>query len=350
MFEYIAHPNIRKAVEEGYALCKKEHNFAAFAGFLDALDLEPRISMRIVLDSLKEPTVLNEGIQTGLKKILLLSGLAERKTVHMVDGDEGIMNLDFAEPKPYHSTYMLANGPYGGKMECYSILGRTNGTANDGNPLIYALKRIKNWRLASADDFRMLLNYFVAACTSSYGRAIFEGVDYIVPVPSSAKINAAMVSCIRKYVNANIVTLDQIRKRSVDSVYDQLDYDALEILVGSQLYPGADTDSPSYNRLVQKVHNELQDARRKNEEANRESGAPGNPFAIKYVPPKYRPLIDSYVTGEFEDGLFKGKTVLIIDDSISTGKSITYMASEFILPKDPKEIRALTLLSPLMKI
>ena len=55
------------------------------------------------------------------------------------------------------------------------------------------------------------------------------------------------------------------------------------------------------------------------------------------------------MTGEFEDGLFDGKTVLIIDDSISTGKSITYMASEFILPKGPKEIRALTLLSPLLK-
>ena len=123
MFDYIEQPNIRKAVEEGYALCKKEHNFAAFAGFLDALDLEPRISMHIVLDSLKEPTALNEGIQTGLKKILSSSGLAERKTVQMVDGDAGIMNLDFAEPKPYHSTYMLANGPYGGKMECYSILG-----------------------------------------------------------------------------------------------------------------------------------------------------------------------------------------------------------------------------------
>lgn len=73
------------------------------------------------------------------------------------------------------------------------------------------------------------------------------------------------------------------------------------------------------------------------------------PFAIKYVPPKYRPLIDSYVTGEFEDGMLDGKTVLIIDDSISTGKSITYLVSEFILPKGPKEIRALTLLSLLLK-
>lgn len=349
MFEYIEQPNIRKAVEEGYALCKKEHNFAAFAGFLDALDMEPRISMRIVVDSLREPTIINEGIETGLKKILSSTGLSERKTVHVTDGDTGVMGLDFFEPKPYHSTYMLANGPFGGKMECYSILGRTNGMANDGNPLIYALKRIKNWRLASADDFRMLLNYFVAACTSNYGRSIFDGVDYIVPVPSSAKINAAMVSCIRKYVNANIVTLDNIRKRSVDSVYDQLDYDALEIVVGTHLYPGMDTDSPAYDRLVQKVYDELQEARKKNIEANRKSGATGDPFAIKYVPPKYRPLIDSYVTGEFEDGIFEGKTVLVIDDSISTGKSLTYMASEFILPKEPKEIRALTLLSPLVK-
>ena len=60
-------------------------------------------------------------------------------------------------------------------------------------------------------------------------------------------------------------------------------------------------------------------------------------------------LFDSYVTGEFEEGTFTGKTVLLIDDSISTGKSITGIAEEFILPQKPKRIRALTLLSPLIR-
>lgn len=349
MFEYIPDSKLRDAINQGYALCKKEHNFSAFAGFLDELNLDPGLSMRIVLDTLKQSTVLNEGIQTGLKKILTDAGLADRNTVHIVDGNEGIMNLDFSAPKPYKSTLMLANGEYSGKMECYSILGRTNGSANDGNPLIYALKRIKNWRLASVDDFRVLLSYFIDSCNSSYGNDIFDGVDCMVPVPSSAKINDAMVSCIHKYVDASIISLDGIQKRSVESVYGQMDYESLETLVGSLLYPNMRTDTNFYDETVKEVYSVLQTSRKRNEDANRQNGVKGNPFAIKYVPTKYRKLFDSYVTGEFEEGTFTGKTVLLIDDSISTGKSITGIAEEFILPQKPKRIRALTLLSPLIR-
>jgi hypothetical protein len=342
MFNYINDDKLRIAVSEGYAECKREDNFSAFARFLDSLDMPPALSMQAVVEVLRHSPPLLEGLELGTKRILAVDGMEERRTAHIVPGDEGIRELNFKCPHPYEVDIAIA----GGYMHCYSILGRNTGMPADGNPLIYSLKRIKNWRLASATDFSLLLEYFISFTSSEFGGKVFSGVDCILPVPSSSNINAAMVSGIHKYVDATLVTFNDLKKQDVDTAYGQVLGDSFEFFV-AELFPGVDKDSEEFARKSQKVYGELMKSKEDNEKANTASGAKGNPFSIKYVKPQYRDIFDSYIQGSFADGTFTGKTVLVVDDSISTGKSLKVIVERFVVPQRPKEIRALTLLSPL---
>lgn len=350
MFDYIQDKSLKKAVTDAYSACKKDDDFGLFVDFLDRLDIPASISMKVVLDVLVHSKPITEGISRGIRELLTATGKRQYDSVAIDDTDDGIKKLNFAKPEPFHTSVMLANGPYGLKLDCYSILGRTRSEyGNDGNPLIYALKRINNWRFASSADYKQLLDYFVSVLESKYGHQLLDNIDYVIPIPSSHCINQGIISCIKRYCRPEIVTLDCIGKHSVDSVYDQFDADTVEYIVEHELFPGINTNSTTYNQEITNFARKLAEWRRKNTEANREAGVQGNPFSIKHVEPKYRQLFHDYISGTFPDGIFTDKNVLIVDDSIATGSSLKSVAERFVLPQNPKSIKALTLLSPILR-
>lgn len=350
MFEYIENSTIRNAVSKGYKLCYEEGNYPAFVKFLDALDIPASISMRVIVDVLKRRGPQFEGLERGLKELLTDAGKQSVRTVHITTGDDGLKDLDFSAPVPYHSTFPIVNGQNFCKLECYSILGRTPSAGNgDGNPLIYALKRINNWRLASASDFRVLLDYFVTVCEKEFGTGMFSDVDILIPVPSTAKINLAMVNCIKRRINPSTVTLDSLKKQSVDHAYAQMDESLIDIQWMPKLYPDVKRGTAEYFKLLESVISDLDESRKRNTADNGAKNLKGNPFSIKYVHPKYRELFDDYLEGAFPDGILDDKNVLVVDDSISTGTSLTNLVKKYVLQQQPKSVKALTLLSPLLK-
>lgn len=350
MFEYIKNNLLKETVQKGYHLCHKDDNFSAFVNFINALDIPASISMRIIMEVLRNNGPKMEGLERGLRTLLGNAGAKEYRTVKLTAGDEGITELKFGEPKPIKTELVISSPGSTGKLECYSILGRTPASGiSDGNPLIYALKRINNWRLASVDDFSILLDYYIAVCNSTFNGGLFADVDVLIPLPSSAKINAAMVNCITGRFKPEIITLDYLKKQSVESAYSQIDEMLIDVQWMGRLYPELRHGTQEYDRKLRNVISDLENAKQRNTESNAERGISGNPFAIKYIPVEYRKLFNDYITGAFPDGILEGKNVLVVDDSIASGQSLRGFVEKYVVGQKPASVRALTLLSPLLK-
>ena len=350
MFDYIANETIKDAVTRGYKICHEADNYSAFVNFLDALNLEPSISMQVIIDVLKDNGPKFEGLELGLKSILSDTGIKTYNTVSLTKGDEGIRELNFSEPHPYHTVLPVINQMKSCDVNVYSILGRTPASGiSDGNPLIYALKRIKNWRLGSVSEFEKLVDYFMTVCERECGDGFLHDIDVVIPVPSSAHINKAMVGCITRRIEPSILSLDYLKKQSVDNAYDQIDESIIELNLMPKLYPNVKSNTVEYNKALNTIISDLDKAKKKNTEENTLNHIQGNPFAIKYVPPRYRSIFTDYIVGGFPDGILTGTNVLVVDDSISTGQSLSGIISTYILPQSPKSVTALTLLSPLIR-
>lgn len=351
MFDYIVNKRLHDAVDKGYRLCKDAGNYPAFIGFLDKLDLPASTSMRIVADvSTVSPSPKLEGLEKSLRDLITSTGKHTFDTVSIIPGDSGLKELDFKNIRPFMYSFPVVNGQNVCTLECCSVFGRTPASGmSDGNPLIYALKRIKNWRLASAEDFSTLFEYFLRFAEQEFNHGFLKDVDTIIPVPSRANINSGMVSCIQRRIKPEIVTLDMLGKQSVDNAYDQVDDEAIESQIMPIAFPNLKEGTVEYNKAVQSVYTELMASKRKNTDDNDRMGISGNPFSIKFVAPKYRKVFTDYIVGGFPDGMLTGKNVLVVDDTVSTGSSLTHVVSEFILGQNPGSVKGFTLLSPVNK-
>lgn len=198
-----------------------------------------------------------------------------------------------------------------------------NDNKTDGNPLVYALKGLKGWSIDS-DNLNKLynrLNQIIEKLNDKY--------DTIILVPSSNILNNEILYKLNDIIKFDYQITDYMQKMSSDDVYDNyIDWKGLY------------KDFPTKN-----IQNIINDSFKRMENENDDI------FSFKYIPSQYRPYITktmkkNYSIIEYADKI-NGKDIIILDDTISSGNTLSEMSSDIISTYTPKSVTCITLFSSL---
>lgn len=245
---------------------------------------------------------------------------------------------------PNHQNYIDTNDPWNPQpiystvrgYKVISIFSRKMSKDKlDGNPLIYALKG-KDWKFKHPQyDIFALLRRFVAVT-----KELKDTYDTIITIPSSNSLNVEILHKVSKLIPHSYEYEDFFTKYTVDDVY--------ESFIDSEWLDRAYKDNPTEKK---KMHGRLYAAFEKMCSLNNRI------FSYKYIKPielrnainQSMKVSDKY-TDEFSvSDQINGKKVLIIDDTVTSGKTLSDSADAIMEMYDPKSITFLTLFSPLTK-
>jgi hypothetical protein len=260
-----------------------------------------------------------------------------------IDIDKRNMTVGFNHS---HQKYVDTNDPWNPKpiyntidgYKVISIFQRKMTTDKmDGNPLIYALKK-KDWQLKHPQyDIMALLRRFVAVT-----KELQESFDVIITIPSSNSLNKEILKKIIRILPHQESYEDFFSKYSANEVYnDFIDSDWLQ-----QTYQDGEERKRMHRMIYQSIC-----------KMNLPKTAKGNDgiFSYKFLKPTElrNAIIQSmYISDDYSDEItfgskINGKKVLVIDDTVTTGKTISDSADAIKEMYDPLSITFLTLLSPL---
>lgn len=258
-----------------------------------------------------------------------------------IDVDKDKMEVGF---NPNHQEYVNTNDPWNPKPIYNTIDGKKiisiferkrTEDGSDGNPLIYALKGNK-WHFRNPHfDVMSLLRRFVAVT-----KELKESYDLIITTPSSNSLNTEILYKVERLVPHSDSVENFFMKYSADEVYESfIDNDWLERNYANK-------------KQRDKVHSMIYKAICKMN-IPKASGGNDGVFSYKYIKPivlREAILQSMKISDEFKEAdRINGKNVLIIDDTITSGKTLSDSAKAILEMYDPKSITFLTLFSPLSK-
>ena len=265
------------------------------------------------------------------KNMYLVEGLIVdrfKQTVKLTDETED--GVDFSNEKYIQYRYRID----GQLVNVMSIFKRTPYNDEyediDGNPFIYALKGINGWSFDITDE--EIVHYvrrFLEVCNT-----IDKEYDVIVVVPSSHDINKRFMRVVASRVNASETVDDMFRKCTKGEALESLDTEAIEKFCDEN-YPRTS------DYMFDTITNEIKAAFHRME---------GKYFEAKKMPKKYLQFIKEPITYrkgysmEKASELIFGKSVLVLDDTISSGASISACVRA-INSFSPKKLDVITLLS-----
>lgn len=216
-------------------------------------------------------------------------------------------------------------------IQTISIFQRKdNYYKTDGNPLIYALKGIKGWEfLNPKDDIISLLKQFVRIAEK-----IKPEYDTIITIPSTNPLNIHFLHRLNKIIKAKVKIKDYLTKLSADDVWeDYVDWKKMEFDYEDG-YKKVEKDMLKYFRDMEFKNN--------------------NMFSFKYISnTNLRKYIKKTMYTTYEDREIKfapyinGKNILVLDDTISSGASISEMCKDIQDTYTPNSITVITMFSKL---
>lgn len=179
------------------------------------------------------------------------------------------------------------------------------------NPLIWALKN-KKWKFKNPRyDIMFLLRRLVAVT-----KELHENFDVIITTPSSSNLNNELLSRVEKLIPHSKSYKNFFVKYSAKEVYDNL--------------PNAyKKELNVYFQKMQEVNNGI--------------------FSYKYIPPNFRNKIGETMHTNGELKLSKeinGKQILILDDTVTTGKTLSDSAKALMATFAPASITFFTIMIP----
>ena len=263
---------------------------------------------------------IKEGIDIDLK---------QRKVKFNPNHQENVDTNDLRNPKILKYSYTASKDPEI-KYPLYSIFKRKDAVNNgDGNPLIYALKRENGWQFNTNSDFYAIFRRFVYAA-----HLIDKKYDVVVAVPSSNQFNNSIWTVICRILNVKYdnVFRDWLLKVSKsDATMNCIDWDSIE---QEKLIP-----SSKFENLWQKWMNKSPEI---------------DYFRYHDIPVKYRHYVKNvYYFPESDTidyaSMFNDKRVLILDDTFTSGQSLSEVTKTITKTYVPKNIDILTVFSPLDK-
>ncbi len=276
----------------------------------------------------------------------MLFSLNEYMDNHMFEGIDVDDENHIVSFNPNHQEYVDTNDHWNPKpiyneingYKVISIFKRKDTENNlDGNPLIYALKGHK-WKFKNPSyDIFALLRRFVAVT-----KELKETYDVIITTPSSNKLNTEVLYKVRRLIKHETSYEDFFMKNDAIYVYEEL----LD------------------NNWIEKHYNE-KDAKRIDTEIYRaicriqkskDNGGNDGVFSYKFIRNKdvRNAIIQSMsINDMYKDEItygkyLNGKKILVIDDTVTSGKTISDSAEAIIETYAPESITFLTLFSPLM--
>lgn len=181
---------------------------------------------------------------------------------------------------------------------------------SDGNPLVYALKGMKGWSMSEADK-KLLWSKI-----DKIIRKVKFDIDVIIIPSSSSKLVSIFANSVKEHYSDATIISKCLLKRTVDEVIDTMDFSAFDNEEKTDILL-------SFARM-------------------------GDIFEAKPFPKKY---ID-----RFEETIFKhdpsfsgkdivGKRVLVIDDVLSSGLTLSSCAKVLNDSYFPKSITNLVMFS-----
>ena len=210
-------------------------------------------------------------------------------------------------------------------IDVISIFKRKqNNIGSDGNPLIKALKNIDNWKFKNCEkDIKGLLKQFIKIV-----KKIENKYDTIIIVPSKNKLNTEFLHRLDNILKFDNKIEDYFHKLNVEEVLDN----------------GIDRELLTKSTNFEYIWNDLI---KSFEKMNNENNGF---FSYKYIKPEYRKYICKTMSFDNDiiyENLINNKNILILDDTISTGQTISESVKNISEVFTPSKITVITLFSKL---
>lgn len=198
----------------------------------------------------------------------------------------------------------------------------------DGNPLIYALKGINGWRFKNGEtDIIGLMRQFIKIT-----QKIKSSYDTIITVPSSNKLNTEFLYRLNKIIKCEHKITDYLHKLTIDDVYENyIDWTGLRQDYGDGFNGVKHSLDKFFSNMLKS----------------------GEYFSFKYIKdPSLRKYITTTIYSDDEKTIeygpyINGKDVLILDDTIGSGKTVSEVCETILVTFEPKTITVITLFSKL---
>lgn len=273
---------------------------------------------RFVLDKLDDKSLevaLHESLDDYIAEGIEFD--EKRRKVRLNDGGDGVVFLENE-----HLVYKYRN------LRVYSILKRTpleneRGKDVDGNPFTHALKGKYGWKFDISDsDIIKYVKKFFSACNS-----LDAEYDIVVMCPTHSGINERFMKIVSKRVHAKKTVKDYFCKTKTDYVLEfGIDYDKI-----------SEENTPRRRDVIyEEIYKTILDM--------------GDYFESGKMKKEYMKYINSIVslTNKYTESeaydMFNGKRVLVLDDVMSTGSTVSECVRAVQL-HNPSCIDVITLLS-----
>ena len=241
----------------------------------------------------------------------------DNKTVSLTDKHNSGIDFSLVNNSVYdkHSGY-----------DVISIFKRTpltdiNNAQRDGNPFIYALKNKNGWKFnITTSEITKYIRCFLNIC-----KKINNKYDTIIITPSASDINEKFMNVISKQVNANNIINEYFVKLTKEEIIDD---DLIDIERIRKDYGN------SFNKVMSEIHRSFRRMK-------------GETFEAKYVKREYLKYI-KYIETNGDDNIRKyidDKDILLLDDTISSGETVSQCINGILSNFMSKSITIITLLS-----
>ena len=227
--------------------------------------------------------------------------------------------------------FSLLNNPVYSKYKEYdviSIFKRTklydiDNQQRDGNPFIYALKNKYGWKFnITNEEIYKYIKRFLTIC-----KKINLQYDTIIVTPSTSDINEKFMKVISNQIKSKNVLNEFFIKLSIEEIIDDDLIDKEQI---QNDYPN------EFNKVIAEIHRSFRRMK-------------GASFEAKIMNKKYLKYI-KYISTEYNEDIrskIDNKDILILDDTISSGETISQCINGVLSNFVPKSITIITLLSKL---
>lgn len=241
------------------------------------------------------------------------------KTVSLTDNHNKGLDLSLIN-NPVYSIYKGYN--------VISIFKRTklydiNDIQRDGNPFIYALKNKNGWKFKITDkEIHKYIKRFLEIC-----KKIKSSYDTIIITPSSSDINEKFMKAISNQVNCKDIINEYFVKLSKEEIIDD------DLIDKEQIQNDHHNE---YNKVLAEINRSFRRMK-------------GESFEAKYVKKEYLKYI-KYISTNSNNNIrdkIDNKNILLLDDTISSGETLSQCIEGIIANFNPKSITIITLLSQL---
>jgi ACT domain-containing protein len=203
-------------------------------------------------------------------------------------------------------------------IKIHSIYKRVKTKSNqwDGNPLIYALKNQKGYRLSRAEFKKFLYSFHFILNTLLEEK----NYDLILVLPSSSNVAKGVAQKVSQSLSNDLSVHDIFEKQSVSEVIEKIDINVV-----------------SNKSKLKELKHQLSKLQKIDKNKT---------FSMKNVPPKVREyFVPLKLKAKFDFSHYEN--ILIVDDLLATGNSIK-SARDIILTQNSKvNIEGLCLFSGL---